>query len=263
MQLEAALDDYTAAGLGVVAISYDSVEILKSFSDRQGGLRYTMLADPESEIIGRFGLRNPNFEPGTRNYGMAFPGSYIVDTDGVVQDKFFEQNHRLRTTHETVLLKTMGVGGGRRTEVELPQMSFVAYASQDVIARGNLVSLIVDITLPDRMHLYAPGSDYVPVDLKIAENPMLRVGPLELPEAEMLYLEPIDETVPVYHDSARIQRVVTLATGYDQPTLEIDAVLVYQTCDDEICFPPDEFAFSFEFDVQEQDTQRAPEAIRH
>ena len=61
MQLEAALDDYTAAGLGVVAISYDTVEILKSFSDRQGGFRYTMLADPESEIIGAFDIRNPNF----------------------------------------------------------------------------------------------------------------------------------------------------------------------------------------------------------
>jgi len=263
VQLEAALDDYTAAGLGVVAISYDTVEILKSFSDRQGGFRYTMLADPESEIIGAFDIRNPNFEPGTRNYGMAFPGSYVVDANGIVKEKFFEQDHRVRTTHETVLLKTMGVGGGRRTEVELPQMSFVAYASQDVIARGNQLSLIVDIALPDRMHLYAPGSDYVPVDLRIVDNPMLRVGPLELPEAEMLYLEPIDETVPVYHDSARIQRTITLAPAYDQPTLEVDAVLVYQTCDDEICFPPDEFAFSFEFDVQERDTQRAPEAIQH
>ncbi len=263
MQLEAALDDYTEAGLGVVAISYDSVEILKSFSDRQGGFRFTMLADPESEIIERFGIRNPNPEPGSRADGMAFPGSYIVDTDGVIQEKFFEQDHRIRTTHETVLLKTTGIGGGRRTEVELPQMSFAAYASEDLIARGNEVALVVDIALPDRMHLYAPGSDYIPVDLQIAENAMLRVGPLELPEAEMIYLEPIDETVPVYHDSARIQRTITLAPGYTEPTLEVDAVLVYQTCDDEICFPPDEIAFTYEFDVQARDTQRAPETIQH
>lgn len=263
MQLEAAIDDYTDAGLGVAAISYDSVEILQSFSDRNGGFRYTMLADPESEIIERFGIRNPNPEPGSRGDGMAFPGSYIVDADGIVREKFFEQDHRIRTTHETVLLKTVGVGGGRRTEVQLPQMSFVAYASQDEIARGNQISLIVDVALPDRMHLYAPGSDYTAVDLQVAENPMLRVGPLELPQAEMLYLEPIDETVAVYHDSARIQRTFTLAPGYQEPTLELDAVLVYQTCDDEICFPPGEYAFSYEFDVSGQDRQRAPEAIQH
>jgi hypothetical protein len=263
VQLEAALDDYTEAGLGVVAISYDSVEILKSFADRNGGIRYTMLADPQSEIIDRFGIRNPNPEPGSRGDGMAFPGSYIVSADGIVREKFFEQDHRIRTTHETVLLKTVGAGGGRRTEVQLPQMSFVAYASQDEIARGNQISLIVDVELPERMHLYAPGSDYTAVDLQIAESPMLRVGPLELPEAEMLYLEPIDATVPVYHDSARIQRTITLAPAYEEPTLELDAVLVYQTCDDEICFPPGEFAFTFEFDVREHDRQRVPEAIQH
>ena len=263
MQLEAALDDYTEAGLGVVAISYDTVEILESFSDRNGGFRYTMLSDPDSQINEAFGIRNPNPEPGSRGDGMAFPGSYIVDVDGVVQEKFFEQDHRIRTTHETVLLQTVGVGGGRRTEVQLPQFDFVAYASQDEISRGNEISLIVDVALPDRMHLYAPGSDYTAVDLQIADNPMLRVGPLELPEAEMLYLEPIDETVAVYHDSARIQRTFTLAPGYEESTLALDATLVYQTCDDEICFPPDEFAFTFNFDVRELDRQRAPEAIQH
>ncbi|MDH3508013.1 MAG: protein-disulfide reductase DsbD family protein [Gammaproteobacteria bacterium] len=142
-------------------------------------------------------------------------------------------------------------------------MSFVAFASQDVITRGNEINLVVDVALPDRMHLYAPGSDYTAVDLRVAESPMLRVGPLELPEAEMLYLEPIDETVPVYHDSARIQRTFTLAPAYEDSTLELDAVLVYQTCDDEICFPPGEYAFTFEFDVTALDRQRAPEAIQH
>ena len=263
MQLEESLDKFEENGLGVVTISYDTVEILNSFSSRVGGLRFPTLADPDSEIIEAFGIRNPNPEPGSRADGMAFPGSYIVDANGVVQEKFFEQDHRIRTTHETVLLKTVGVGGGRRTEVQLPQFDFVAYASQDEIARGNEISLIVDVALPDRMHLYAPGSDYTAVDLQIPASPMLRIGPLELPEAEMLYLEPIDETVPVYHDSARIQRTFTLAPAYEEPTLVLDAVLVYQTCDDEICFPPDEYAFTFEFDVMAQDRQRAPEAIQH
>ena len=60
MQLEASLDQYTEAGLGVVGISYDSVDILKSFADRMGGFRYSMLADPNSEIIEEYGIRNPN-----------------------------------------------------------------------------------------------------------------------------------------------------------------------------------------------------------
>lgn len=264
MQLEGSYDKLTEAGLGVVAISYDTVEILRSFADRKGGFRYTMLADPQSEIIERFGLRNPNPAPGSRGDGMAFPGTYIVDADGIVREKFFEDNHALRTTDDTILLKTFGVGGGRRTEVELPQMKFAAYASQDSISPGNQIILVVDIELPARMHLYAPGSDYVAVDLKIVgDSPMVHQGALELPEAEILYLEPIDESVPVYFDNARIVRELTLSPEYGEAMLKVDAILAYQTCDDEFCYLPAEFPLTFEFEVIQNDRQRASEDIRH
>ena len=42
MQLEAALDKITENGLGLVTISYDSVDILKSFADRMGGFSPTL-----------------------------------------------------------------------------------------------------------------------------------------------------------------------------------------------------------------------------
>ena len=107
MQLEESIEKYSVAGLGVVAISYDTVETLKSFDDRMGGFSYSMLADPNSEIIETFGIRNPNPAPGSRTDGMAFPGSYIVNADGIVQEKFFEKNGRVRPTAETVLMKTL------------------------------------------------------------------------------------------------------------------------------------------------------------
>ena len=166
MQLEASLDEFTANGLGVVTISYDTVEILKSFADRMGGFRYSTLADPDSEIIEAYGIRNPNPEPGSRTDGMAFPGTYIVDADGIVQQKFFHDSHRIRETAETILMKTFGADGGRRIEAQLPQFDFVAYASQDSLRPGNTVTLVTEIELPDRMHLYAPGSDYTAADLE-------------------------------------------------------------------------------------------------
>ncbi|MGI9257882.1 MAG: redoxin domain-containing protein, partial [Gammaproteobacteria bacterium] len=76
VQLDDSLPDYAEAGLGVVAISYDSVEILSSFDERMGGIDFPMIADPESEIIGAYGIRNPNPAAGTRHEGMAFPGTY-------------------------------------------------------------------------------------------------------------------------------------------------------------------------------------------
>ncbi len=263
MQLEDSLDDYIAAGLGVVAISYDSVDILKSFADRMGGFRYSMLADPDSEIIETYGIRNSNPEPGSRTDGMAFPGTYIVDTSGIVREKWFEDSHRIRPTAQTILMKTIGADGGRRTEVQLPQFEFAAYASQDEIRPGNTVVVVADIVLPERMHLYAPGSDYTAADLSIMETEHVLQGALDLPEHEILYLEPIDESVPVYYGSAQVQREFSLSPAYRDETVSVDVVLSYQTCDDEICFPPADYRFTLDFDVVPNDRQRAPEGIRH
>jgi len=263
VQLEESLDRYTGAGLGVVAISYDTVEILDSFATRMGGFNYSTLADPDSEIIEAYGIRNPNPEPGTRTDGMAFPGTYIVNTAGIVQEKFFEDSHRIRPTAETVLMKTFGADGGRRTEVQLPQFNFAAYASQDSLRPGNTLVLVTDFDLPERMHLYGVGSDYTAVNLSIVETEFVLQGELGLPEPEILYLEPIDETVPVYHGKPQIQRELHLSPAYREETLAVDAVLTYQTCDDEICFPPADFDLTFHFDVIQHDRTRAPEGIRH
>ncbi len=147
--------------------------------------------------------------------------------------------------------------------MQLHQFDFVAYASQDAWRPGNTIVLVADIELPELMHLYAPGSDYTAIDLSIVETDHVLMGELTLPEPEILYLEPIDESAPVYHGTAQIQRDISLAPAYREESIEVDAVLTYQTCDDEICFPPAEFELTFQFDVIQNDGQRAPEGIRH
>ncbi|TDJ44151.1 MAG: redoxin domain-containing protein [Gammaproteobacteria bacterium] len=263
MKLEQSFDKLTEAGLGVVAISYDSVDILRSFADRHGGFRYSMLSDQKSEIIDAFGIRNLNHTQGTFGYGIPFPGTYVVDADGIVQTKFFIQAHNQRHTADTILWKTFGTGGGQRIEAQLPQFKFSAYASQDPVQPGNHFFLVADIELPERMHLYAPGSDYTPIDLRIVANPELHEGALELPEPEILHLDVIDERVPVYLNKVRIQREITLGPRLKTTGIRIEAVLSYQTCDDEICFLPAEFPFSVDLQVTPLDHQRAPKEIRH
>ncbi|MFL2547279.1 MAG: protein-disulfide reductase DsbD domain-containing protein [Candidatus Rariloculaceae bacterium] len=160
-------------------------------------------------------------------------------------------------------MKTFGADGGRRTEVQLPQFNFAAYASQDSWRPGNTVVLVVDFDLPELMHLYAPGSDYTAANLTIVENENVLQNRLTLPEAEILYLEPIDESVPVYHGTPQIQREISLSPDYREETIAVDAILTYQTCDDEICFPPADFELTFHFDVVQHDRTRAPEEVRH
>ena len=220
----------------------------------------------DREIIKAFGLMNPNTEPGSMMYGMAFPGIYIVDANGIVQEKIFRQSYRQRMTAETVLMKVFGAGegGGQRVEADVkPQFKLTAFPSQEKLSAGHRILVLADFEMYDKVHLYAPGSSYRAVDIKIADNPALMAGELSLPEPEMIYLEAIDETVPVYHGNVRVNREVTLSPHYDGSSITIDAMLEYQTCDDELCYPPDRMPISFELEVAAHDRIRAPEDVRH
>lgn len=263
MELEDSLDKITESGLGVVAISYDSVEIIRHFSERMGGFRYSLLADSESEIIDAFGLRNTHVEKGHPWYGIAFPGTYIVDANGVVTEKFFSESYRQRITADTILIESIDADGKARIEASTPQFNLVAYASESRVYPGNHFGVAVEIELPEKMHLYAPGSKtYRGVELRLTENPMLMAGDMTLPEAETLFLPVIDEAVPVYTDKVRLFRRLTLSPRYQDSSIEVNAVLAYQTCDDEICFPPAELPLVFNLDVIQNDDVRVPEPLR-
>ena len=49
MELQSNLEKIRAQGLGVAAISYDSVAVLKNFAERRG-IAFTLLSDPDSKI---------------------------------------------------------------------------------------------------------------------------------------------------------------------------------------------------------------------
>jgi len=249
--------------LGIAAISYDNVEILQDFSERHG-IRFALLADPDSAVIDAFGIRNTMVEKGSFGDGVPFPGTYIVDADGVVTEKIFEKSYRQRQSAETILLKTFGVGGGRRTEVESPQFKLAAYQSEDKLYPGNRFLITVEIELPDKMHLYAPGADpYRAVDLKLIDNPMLEENALKLPVPENIYLPVIEQEVPVYQNSVRLHREVTLSPRYRESSITVATELSYQTCDDEVCFPPAKMPLQFELEVAGFDTQRVAKELQH
>jgi peroxiredoxin len=59
---------------GLVAISYDSVAVLKNFTDRQH-ITFPLLSDPESKIIRAFDILNETVAPGTAFYGIPNRGT--------------------------------------------------------------------------------------------------------------------------------------------------------------------------------------------
>ena len=78
----------------LVALSYDSVDVLKTFSDKQH-ITFPLLSDPESKTIKAFGVYASD--------GVPHPGSILIDREGIVRAKLFQDGYKQRHTNEALL----------------------------------------------------------------------------------------------------------------------------------------------------------------
>ena len=85
LQLQQASESFDEAGLKFACLSYDSVEVLGSFAARKG-IKFPLLADPESKVIRQLRLVNNRFKKDTVRYGLAHPATILFDSEGKVID---------------------------------------------------------------------------------------------------------------------------------------------------------------------------------
>ena len=84
----------------MVGISYDDTKVLKTFSDRSK-ITFPLLSDPGSKVIEDYHIRNPAAKGKTD--GVPYPGTFIVDSKGVVRAKLFLEGYRDRHSTEALL----------------------------------------------------------------------------------------------------------------------------------------------------------------
>jgi peroxiredoxin len=91
-----------AMGWPMTAISYDSTQILDTFS-KAGGITYDLMSDPGSKTIDAFGLRNEAMNGKARFEGIPHPIILFVAADGTVKAKLYEEAYQKRPPNEVVL----------------------------------------------------------------------------------------------------------------------------------------------------------------
>jgi peroxiredoxin len=87
-------------GYRMAGISYDNPQILKTFIERRQ-IGYTLLSDPKSEIIDRYGLRDPQYPPGSPAYGVPQPIIFILDR--TIKAKLYEETYTKRPPASLVI----------------------------------------------------------------------------------------------------------------------------------------------------------------
>ena len=100
------LEKLDGAGVKVVGISYDSVEVLKGFADKRK-IEFPLLSDPESRTILAYSLNNK--ETAGKKFGkvdldgVPYPGTILIDRDGVIRAKLFVDGYKDRHSTDELL----------------------------------------------------------------------------------------------------------------------------------------------------------------
>jgi hypothetical protein len=245
VELQGRATDLKREGLAIVAVSDDPVPVLAEFSSRRK-IGFPLLSDPGSKTIKAYGILNTTLDSANPNYGIPFPGTFIVDARRVVTSRFFETAYQERDTISSILVKRGGRIDQPATKQTPPHLTVTSFSTDQVATPGTHFSLVLDIAPAPRVHVYAPGvSGYKPIVLNVRPLPGLVVRGARFPAAEDYFFAPLKEHVPVYQKPFRLVQDVMIdpspqgmAAIKDLTSLTITATLDYQACDDKICFVP-------------------------
>jgi hypothetical protein len=271
VELESQKEALRSRGLGLAAISYDSLEILRSFADRRK-ITFPLLSDPDSSIIKRFGIQNEaDYPAGDRAHGVPYPGTFVTDANGVVRWRLFETRYAERRTAGSFLALSGAAPAAAAGEVRTAAFTLRTGASNHEAAPGQRLTLVLDFEMKPGMHAYAPGvSGYRPLRLKLDAQPLVTAHDPVFPPSRPFVFVPLEETVPVFEGRFRVTQDVTLAGGRElsealtsaDPRLELTGSLEYQACSDERCYPPASLPLRWTVKLLPLDRERAPEALR-
>lgn len=94
--------EFRDLGFGIATITYDSPDILK-LAEADFSVGFTLLQDVNRKHVDAFDILNKDYSPGDFAYGVPQPGIMLIDSDGVIQVKFSEENFRTRPDWSDVL----------------------------------------------------------------------------------------------------------------------------------------------------------------
>ena len=265
VELQSRLPELKKKGIGLAAMTYDSPAILADFSRRRH-ITFPLLSDAGSATIKAYGLLNTTVDTASTNYGIPFPGTFLVNRQGVVTARFFEEAYQERNTVASILLKLGDPGHETDAQrITTDHVDITTYVSDQIVAPGTLFSIVADITPRPGMHVYAPGThSYKVVALRLDPQPLLLTRPLRYPASDIYVFKPLKERVEVFQKPFRLIQDVALNGSPDGrkalaavETFSITGVVEYQACDDKVCFLSKSVPVTYTVKVRPLDTDRA------
>jgi hypothetical protein len=166
----------------------------------------------------------------------------VLDEQGVITEKHFEQSYRVRPTARIFEEWAIGTSeAGPPVAASLASSGNVelrAWTDSPTYRPYQQLRLHVELSLPRDTHVFSSSGsqDYTPFSLEVEPVDGLEVGQYELPDPRPFSIEGLDEHLVVYEGSMRAVIPLRLTKNLGPTSLAVR--ITCQACTSTICFPP-------------------------
>ena len=102
VQLQENIKAFEEAGIAVVALTYDTPELQQAFIEEQN-ITYPFLSDIDASSVIALDILNNEYVSGDNNYGIPYPGVFVVNADMEIVGKIFVEGYSTRVDAAGVL----------------------------------------------------------------------------------------------------------------------------------------------------------------
>ena len=215
---------------------------------------FRLLSDIDSAVIRDFRILNTQVEPGdVPIYGVPFPGSYVVDEDGVVVEKFFHDSYKKRDSPENLIDAALGrialqpyeptrSAGNRDVRV-----SATLHGGGGVLKQGSMRRVVVRFELGQGLHIYGEPvpEGMIPATVEVRGPEGIVVGEPILPPTDTLHLSGLDVELQVWSGTVDISVPIypvaprhSVLRANTTPAITHLGTVRYQASDDPTCLLP-------------------------
>lgn len=227
--------------------------MLHSFAEKHG-ITYTLLSDEGSKVIRALGLLNEQvYEQHAaygipkqgHHWGVPYPGIFLLNAEGYVMQKRFQQSYRERETGVGVLEQGFGITSsvhGNEADGQSDGVKVRAYLDSETYRFFQRLWLTVELDIDPGLHVYGQPipEGYIPLAIEVAPIQGMVVGTPQWPTPKSFHVAGLDEEFKVYEGKVAVSLPVTLTQEGDDQMLQV--VVRYQACSKTDCFLPNSIA---------------------
>ncbi len=256
VELQETIPALDEADIAAYAISYDSVETIEEFA-KSRGIAFPLLSDLGSQVIERLGLLNrhvrrqheathethePRFE------GVPYPMTFLLDRDGIIIDRRFNEDYRIRESVRAILAGQLGFKASAGSH----HVTFCDVAAVTVVGESDRYSPFQKIWF-DAEVVVAPGWHIFgsPSPSGVREFAVIPKGSDVIKPGEvMVRSEPVlrqvagaEQPVPT-HEGKVEARFSVVVTTFKKLEIDVTGTVDFQACNDFQCLPPQSVPWS-------------------